>query len=131
MACSAAQQRTPVHSGSVIAATVGVSSRKIVSATILVVLLFIGARIVQTGGYFVRLGARPASLAAPFTTEEAWVIDEIVRCAATNVDPVTAERDMEIPKTLMRHFDHNFCGIYAEVIAGGQIAPGDNIEIVG
>lgn len=59
------------------------------------------------------------------------VIDEIVRCAATNVDPVTAERDMEIPKTLMRHFDHNFCGIYAEVIAGGQIAPGDNIEIVG
>lgn len=59
------------------------------------------------------------------------VIDEIVRCAATNVDPVTAERDMEIPKTLMRHFDHNFCGIYAEVIAGGQIAPGDTIEIAG
>lgn len=59
------------------------------------------------------------------------VIDEIVRCAATNVDPVTAERDMEIPKTLMRHFDHNFCGIYGEVIAGGTITPGDNIEIVG
>lgn len=59
------------------------------------------------------------------------VIDEIVRCAATNVDPATAERDMEIPKTLMRHFDHNFCGIYAEVIAGGDIAPGDNIEIIG
>lgn len=59
------------------------------------------------------------------------VIDEIVRCAATNVDPVTAQRDMEIPKTLMRHFDHNFCGIYAEVTAGGDIAPGDQIEIVG
>lgn len=58
------------------------------------------------------------------------VIDEIVRCAATNVDPVTAERDMEIPKTLMRHFDHNFCGIYAEVTAGGQIAPGDRIEVI-
>ena len=57
------------------------------------------------------------------------VIDEIVRCAATNVDPVTAARDMEIPKTLMRHFDHNFCGIYAEVVAGGEIAPGDTIKI--
>lgn len=58
------------------------------------------------------------------------VIDEIVRCAATNVDPVTAERDMEIPKTLMRHFNHNFCGIYAEVTAGGDIVPGDRIEVV-
>ncbi len=59
------------------------------------------------------------------------VVNEIVRCAATNVDPVTAKRDLEIPKTLMRSFGHDFCGIYAEVIAGGQIAPGDNIEIVG
>jgi len=58
------------------------------------------------------------------------VIDEIVRCAATNVDPTTAERDMEIPKTLMTSFGHNFCGIYAEVIAGGNIAPGDPIEVV-
>lgn len=58
------------------------------------------------------------------------VVDEIVRCAATNVDPLTAERDMEIPKTLMRHFGHDFCGVYAEVITGGSIAPGDPIEVV-
>lgn len=57
------------------------------------------------------------------------VIDEIVRCAATNVDPFTAERDMEIPKTLMTSFGHNFCGIYAEVVAGGHVAPGDVIEV--
>jgi uncharacterized protein YcbX len=59
------------------------------------------------------------------------VVDEIVRCAATNVDPVTAERDMEIPRTLMRHFGHDFCGVYAEVVTGGSIAPGDRIEIIG
>ena len=58
------------------------------------------------------------------------VIDEIVRCAATNVDPTTAERDMEIPKTLMQSFGHNFCGIYAEVITGGNIAAGDAIEVI-
>jgi MOSC domain-containing protein len=58
------------------------------------------------------------------------VVKEIVRCAATNVDPATAERDMEIPKTLMQCFGHDFCGVYAEVITGGEIAPGDKIEIV-
>jgi len=57
------------------------------------------------------------------------VTRNIVRCAATNVDPVTTERDMNIPKTLMDRFGHTHCGIYAEVIAGGEIAPGDRIEI--
>lgn len=58
------------------------------------------------------------------------VVDEIVRCAATNVDPVTADRDLEIPKTLMQTYGHAFCGVYCEVIAGGSIAPDDEIRIV-
>jgi len=58
------------------------------------------------------------------------VTRNIVRCAATNVDPVTTERDMNIPKTLMDRFGHAHCGIYAEVIAGGDMAPGDKIEIL-
>lgn len=58
------------------------------------------------------------------------VTRNIVRCAATNVDPVTAERDMNIPQTLMDRFDHTHCGIYAEVVAGGDVAPGDTIEIL-
>lgn len=58
------------------------------------------------------------------------VVDEIVRCAATNVDPVTAERDLEIPKTLMRSYGHAFCGVYCEVITGGGIATGDVITIL-
>ncbi len=53
----------------------------------------------------------------------------IVRCAAINVDPVTAERDLNLPKTMVRHFGHDECGIYAEVIAGGTVAAGDAIEV--
>lgn len=59
------------------------------------------------------------------------VVKEIVRCAAVNVDPTTAERDLNIPRTMIETFDHDFCGIYAEVIAGGEIAPGEQIEIIG
>lgn len=56
------------------------------------------------------------------------VVKRIVRCAAVNVDPVTTERDLNIPQTLMQTFDHADCGVYAEVIAGGNIAAGDAIE---
>jgi uncharacterized protein YcbX len=59
------------------------------------------------------------------------VFKRIVRCAATNVDPATGIRDMEIPRTLMQNFDHMDCGIYAEVIEGGDIAQGDRIETPG
>ncbi len=58
------------------------------------------------------------------------VVRDIVRCAAVNVDPVTAERDLNVPGTLMRSFGHQHCGTYMEVIAGGEIAPGDAIRIV-
>ena len=56
------------------------------------------------------------------------VIKRIVRCAATNVDPDTGSRDLTIPATLMKTFDHADCGIYAQVIAGGEIVPGDTIN---
>jgi uncharacterized protein len=55
------------------------------------------------------------------------VTKRIVRCAATNVDPETGIRDLAIPATLMRTFDHADCGIYAQVIEGGEIAPGHQI----
>ncbi len=57
------------------------------------------------------------------------VVKRIERCAATNVEPGTGIRDMTIPPTLMRSFDHADCGIYAEVIADGPIAAGDRVEI--
>jgi hypothetical protein len=58
------------------------------------------------------------------------VVKRTVRCAATNVDPDTGARDLEVPKTLLRQLGHADCGIYAEVVEGGEIAPGDQIEIL-
>jgi uncharacterized protein YcbX len=55
------------------------------------------------------------------------VVKRITRCAAINVDPDTAARDLDIPSALMRRLGHNECGIYAEVIEGGGIAVGDAI----
>lgn len=55
------------------------------------------------------------------------VVKRITRCAAVNVDPDTAARDLAIPQALMQRLGHNECGIYAEVIAGGDIGIGDVI----
>lgn len=55
------------------------------------------------------------------------VIKRIERCAATNVDPETGERDMQIPKALMLHYGHVDCGIYCRVIAGGSLGEGDGL----
>jgi uncharacterized protein len=57
------------------------------------------------------------------------VVKTITRCAATNVDPLTAARDLDIPAALMRHLGHNECGIYAEVVAPGTISLGDTIAV--
>src|SRR6516164_2119188 len=55
------------------------------------------------------------------------VFKPITRCAAVNVDPESAARDLEIPHTLQRKLGHDHCGIYAEVVAGGAIAEGGAI----
>lgn len=57
------------------------------------------------------------------------IVKRITRCAAVNVDPELAVRDMEIPNTLMRRLGHAECGIYAEVIEGGKIAVGDAVAV--
>jgi hypothetical protein len=56
------------------------------------------------------------------------VVKRIVRCAATEVDPQLGIRDLPIPKTLQREFQHGDCGVYAEVIADGEIALGDMVR---
>lgn len=56
------------------------------------------------------------------------VTKRIERCAATNVDPDTGIRDLQIPKSLMQAYGHFDCGIYAEVLEGGNIAIGDHFE---
>lgn len=79
---------------------------------------------------------------APAWSEFSWVGCEIAigearlrvakridRCAATNVDPETAARDMNIPRALQHGFGHVDLGIYAEVLHGGDIATGDPVVI--
>ena len=57
------------------------------------------------------------------------VVKRIVRCAAINVDPETAARDLNIPHALMQRLGHGDCGVYAEVIAGDTIGVGDAIAM--
>lgn len=57
------------------------------------------------------------------------VVKRITRCAAVNVDPESASRDLNIPQTLQRRLGHADCGIYAEVIRGGTIGVGDQLAL--
>jgi uncharacterized protein YcbX len=56
------------------------------------------------------------------------VLARTERCAATNVDPVSAARDMAIPATLLRTWGHQNLGIYAGVIAGGNVGAGTPVS---
>jgi len=56
------------------------------------------------------------------------VVSPITRCAATQVNPVTAERDRDIVAALERGFGHINMGIYTEVVAGGEIGVGDTLR---
>jgi len=55
-------------------------------------------------------------------------VKRIQRCAATEVDPDTGLRDLAIPKTLLQSFGHSDCGIYAQVVSGGEVAVGDALS---
>jgi uncharacterized protein YcbX len=57
------------------------------------------------------------------------VVKRIQRCAATNVDPDTGIRDLTIPASLQRAFGHSDCGVYAQVVAAGEIAIGDAVNV--
>ena len=54
--------------------------------------------------------------------------EPIERCGATNVDPETAARDMNIPLVLERGFGHVECGVYARVIAAGRLSADDTLH---
>ncbi len=60
-----------------------------------------------------------------------YVASPIDRCAATTVNPETAERDIDVPGDLRRSFGHVKMGIYAEVVEGGTVAVGDQVIVPG
>ena len=52
------------------------------------------------------------------------VVKPIVRCAATHVDPGTGDRDLDLVPALHAQYGHTFCGLYLQVLWGGQVAVG-------
>ena len=54
----------------------------------------------------------------------------IDRCAATNVNPDSAARDLNIPLALQRGFGHVDMGAFARVVEEGDIALGDEVTLV-
>lgn len=57
------------------------------------------------------------------------ITEPIDRCGATNVDPDTAERDLNIPKALQRGYGHIDCGVFARVLEGGTVQQGATFTI--
>ena len=63
------------------------------------------------------------SLMVGWATAE--VFKPIVRCAATDVDPTTAVRDIDLCKALFDLYGHLHCGVYVQVTSGGDVGLGD------
>lgn len=61
-------------------------------------------------------------------TAKVQVVKLIKRCAATNVNPQTAARDLKIPETLLKTYGHPNLGIYVQVIENGEVAVNDEFK---
>lgn len=53
--------------------------------------------------------------------------ERIDRCAATNVDPATGARDLNIPLALREAYGHIDCGVMLGVVRGGRLEVGQPI----
>lgn len=61
---------------------------------------------------------------------ELKVAQRITRCKATMANPETGQRDLDTLGALEAGWDHTDFGIYAEVTQGGEIRPGDMVEVI-
>jgi uncharacterized protein YcbX len=52
------------------------------------------------------------------------IVSRTKRCAATEVNPDTAERDLKVPYLLRKHLGHMDMGVYVEVVEGGDLREG-------
>lgn len=57
------------------------------------------------------------------------IVQATNRCPATNVNPATAERDLNLPGSLRQAFGHIETGFYATIKTAGTIKKGDAIEL--
>ncbi len=58
------------------------------------------------------------------------VLKNTERCAATNVNPETAQRDLQLPQTLIKTYGHRDCGFYAQVIEAGEISVNQMFNVI-
>jgi uncharacterized protein len=56
------------------------------------------------------------------------VVRRVKRCIATEVNPDTGVRDVNVPQQLMKNFGHADCGIYIRTRSGGAIRLGDELR---
>jgi uncharacterized protein YcbX len=61
---------------------------------------------------------------------ETRIFKSIVRCAATNVDPASAVRDLEITRALFENYGHMNLGLYVHVTKAGEVAVGDAARVL-
>ena len=57
------------------------------------------------------------------------VVEETERCAATEVDPTTARRDVPVVRLLHENYGHEIMGVFAEVLSAGELAVGDAVSV--
>jgi uncharacterized protein YcbX len=57
------------------------------------------------------------------------VEERITRCKATMANPDTGRRDVDT-LAVLRTWDHQDFGVYAAVVEGGTIRPGDAVEVL-
>ncbi|MEP9354619.1 MOSC N-terminal beta barrel domain-containing protein [Xanthobacter sp. KR7-65] len=60
---------------------------------------------------------------------EIAILKRTERCAAVNVNPDTALRDLNVVKGLVAAYGHADCGVYAKVTRSGRVRIGDRIHV--
>ena len=65
-----------------------------------------------------------------FGDVELKILSRTKRCAATEVNPKTAERDLKIPYLIRKLMGHMDMGVYVEVVSGGTLTVGQTGEIL-
>lgn len=58
------------------------------------------------------------------------ILKRTERCAAVNVNPERAVRDLNVVKALVQAYGHADCGTYAKVVRSGEVRIGDSVRIV-
>ena len=58
------------------------------------------------------------------------IVDNVKRCKAINVDPVSAIRQPDHLITMRQTFGHSYLGVFVRVIVSGAIECGDRVRII-